>query len=54
MVTTKVNSMFNWSLIMVANLLPFELRCLSELSAFKSGLKTYLFSLDFEGINPEV
>ena len=27
---------------------------LFELSAFKSGLKTYLFSLAFEGINIEV
>ena len=32
------------------NLLPYKLRCLTELTAFKNGLKTHLFFLAFEGI----
>ena len=53
-VSTKTDAAFSYSGPRVWNLLPFKLICLSELSAFKSGLKTYLFPLAFEGINIEV
>ena len=49
-VSTRTDAAFSYSGPRIWNLLPYKLRCLTELTAFKNGLKTYLFSLAFEGI----
>ena len=49
-VSTRTDAAFSYSGPRIWNLLPYKLRCLTELTAFKNGLKTYLFFLAFEGI----
>ena len=45
--STKTEAAFSHSGPKVWNSLPYELRCLTELNEFKSGLKTYFFTLAF-------
>ena len=42
-VSTRTDAAFSYSGPRIWNLLPYKLRCLTELTAFKNGLKTHLF-----------